>query len=140
MPLIDYVKDHYNEYDEVYVAYSNFVKSGIFKPKIIKLLPIDEIPTSRPVEETLSENKPYLEYTIEPDPVSVLNTLSSLFINLEMYEAILSSQASEHSARMIAMKKATDNVKSLVSSLTLKLNKERQAKITQQMAEISSNI
>jgi F-type H+-transporting ATPase subunit gamma len=138
MPLIEYVKENFSEYEEIYLAYSNFVKSGIFKPKLIKLLPIEEIAAPQSSETT--EKKAHLEYSIEPDPVTVLNALSGLYIDLEIYEAILSSQASEHSARMIAMKKATDNVKTLVESLTLKLNKERQAKITQQMAEISANI
>lgn len=133
MPLINYVKENYEEYDEVYLAYSNFIKSGMFKPRLVKLLPIDEVSAT-------DTHSPHLEYAIEPDPLSVLDALSNLYIDLEIYEAILSAQASEHSARMIAMKKATDNVKTLVDSLTLKLNKERQAKITQQMAEISANI
>jgi F-type H+-transporting ATPase subunit gamma len=135
MPLISYVKEHFDEYEAIYIAYSDFVKSGIFKAKISKLLPIENVATT-----TADEKKEYLEFSIEPDPLTLLDSISGLYIDLEIYEAVLASQASEHSARMIAMKKATDNVKTMVSTLTLKLNKERQAKITQQMAEISANI
>ncbi len=138
-PLINYIKEHFSEYEEIYIAYSDFIKSGVSKPKLLKLLPIDSIPEHVLINDT-SERKPYLEYSIEPDPITVLDSLSNLYIDLEIYESILSSQSSEHSARMIAMKKATDNVKNMVTSLTLKLNKERQAKITQQMGEISANI
>jgi F-type H+-transporting ATPase subunit gamma len=138
-PLIEYIKENFNNYEEIHIAYSDFVKSGVFKPRLIKLLPIDQIPASVLSVET-SEEKPYLEFSIEPDPITVLDSLSNLYIDLEIYESILSSQASEHSSRMIAMKKATDNVKTMVNTLTLKLNKERQAKITQQMAEISAEI
>jgi F-type H+-transporting ATPase subunit gamma len=133
LPLISYVKEQYQNYESIYIAYTEFVKSGVFNPKIVKLLPIEKIRSSEDPREPR-------EYSIEPDPITLLNSLSNLYIDLEIYESILSNQASEHSARMIAMKKATDNVKEIVNTLTLKLNKERQAKITQAMAEISSNI
>ena len=132
-PILEYVKEKYAEYDEIHVAYTSFIKMGVFKSRIFKLLPLyqDDITTS------ISDNA---VYTIEPDSLFVLNELSNIYIDLELYEAILSTQVSEHSARIIAMKKASDNVKTLVKELTLKMNKERQAKITQQMAEISSNV
>lgn len=171
-PLIEYIKENYQEYNKIYLAYTNFVKSGIFKPRIVQVLPLEKeqraeskepsfakAPEGKQRTDEFSEaldtrhsslstdtsrtgilTHSHTAYSIEPDPYTVLNDLSNLYIDLEVYEAILSSQASEHSARMVAMKKATDNVKTLVDSLTLKLNKERQAKITQQMAEIGSNL
>lgn len=133
LAISDLVKDSFSEYRTVYLAYTDFIKSGIFQPKIVKLLPIE-----RPQVEEEADIK--VDYTIEPDAYSLLRSLANLYIDFEIYEAVLSNQAAEHSARMIAMKKATDNVKEIVRNLTLKLNKERQAKITQAVAEISANI
>ncbi len=132
-PLIDYVKVKFPEYESVYLAFTGFIKTGKFKSKIIKLMPIDK-------SELESENEKNNPYSIEPDPYYVLDQLSNLFVDLEIYEAVLATQAAEHGARMIAMQKATDNAKELVRTLTLSLNKERQAKVTQSMAEISSNL
>lgn len=131
-PIIGYVKANYSQYASVYIAYTNFIKSGVYEPRLMKLIPI--------LTDKSQSSIQTLQYTIEPDPISLLETLSNLYIDMEIYEAILSAQASEHNARMIAMKKASDNVKTVVDQLTLIMNKERQAKITQQMAEISANI
>jgi F-type H+-transporting ATPase subunit gamma len=133
LPISDFVKDRFSEYESVYIAYTNFIKSGIFEPKIVKLLPIEQA-----IGDGKTENK--IDYSVEPDPYTLLNSLANLFIDFEIYEAILSNQAAEHSARMIAMKKATDNVKEIVKDLTLTMNKARQAKITQAVAEISANL
>lgn len=134
LPLIEYIKGSFGEYEKIYLAYTNFVKTGVFAPKFTQILPIsnDDIASAEETSKTL--------YSIEPDPYTLLDDLSNLYVDLEVYESILSGQTSEHSARMIAMKKATDNVKTVVKDLTLKYNKERQAKITQAMAEISTNI
>ncbi len=141
MPIIDLVKDKFNEYNKVYLAYSKFVKTGFYEPELIQLLPID----LNTVNENHTLNSNFVngsgaQYIIEPDPFTVLENLSNLYIDLEIYEAVLSNIASENTARMISMKKATDNIKTIVDNLTLKLNKERQAKITQQVAEISANL
>lgn len=132
LPIVNLVREKYSEYREIYLAYSDFVKTGTYYPKIIRLLPIET-----DIHPNTSNNK---DYIIEPDPVEILEALSEQYVRMEIYESVLSSRASEHTARMIAMKKASDNVKSLVKTLTLKLNKERQAKITQQVAEISANL
>jgi len=132
--LINMVKTEYSNYSKVYLAYSDFIKTGIYEPKIMQLLPIN-------FEAKEQRNTPLTaQYLIEPNPLMVIERLANFYIDLELYEAILSNIASENTARMISMKKATDNIKSLVDGLTLKLNKERQAKITQQVAEISANL
>lgn len=137
MPIIDLVKDKSIEYNKVYLAYSKFVRTGVYEPELIQLLPIDLNAKSEVSSENTSQTA---QYIIEPDPITVLANLSNLYIDLEIYEAVLSNIASENTARMISMKKATDNIKTIVDNLTLKLNKERQAKITQQVAEISANL
>ncbi len=131
--ITEFIKDSYNKYESIYLAYTKFEKSGIFIPQVVQLLPIQNLKNEK------VESKE-LDYIVEPDPYTLLGSLANIFIDLEVYEAVLSNQASEHSARMIAMKQATDNVKEIVKDLTLKLNKERQAKITQAVAEISANI
>jgi F-type H+-transporting ATPase subunit gamma len=77
-------------------------------------------------------------YNFEPDVDVLLGKLLPYYIHLELYSKILESRASEHSARMVAMKNATDNAKQLVKDLTLEYNKARQASITSELLEISS--
>ena len=77
-------------------------------------------------------------FVFEPDPVSILNDLLPLFVDRQAYQAILSARASEHSARMVAMKTAKDNASKLLDSLTLQFNKARQAAITQEILEIAA--
>ena len=134
MPLIQLIKESHKKYNKIYIAYSNFIKTGIYEPKIEQLLPVE-------IQKEESESRQLQSlYLIEPNPMTVLDKVANFYIELEVYEAILSNIASENTARMISMKKATDNIKTLVDSLALKLNKERQAKITQQVAEISANL
>ena len=77
-------------------------------------------------------------FVFEPDPISILNELLPLFVDRQAYQAILSARASEHSARMVAMKTAKDNASKLLDSLTLQFNKARQAAITQEILEIAA--
>jgi F-type H+-transporting ATPase subunit gamma len=77
-------------------------------------------------------------YNFEPDADVLLAKLLPYYIHLEVYERILESRASEHSARMVAMKNATDNAKQLIKDLTLEYNKARQASITNEILEIAS--
>jgi F-type H+-transporting ATPase subunit gamma len=78
------------------------------------------------------------DYTYEPDRDVVLNALLPRFVEVQLYQAILESIASEHSARMVAMRNATDNAKELTRDLTLSYNKTRQANITKEVSEIAS--
>jgi F-type H+-transporting ATPase subunit gamma len=81
-----------------------------------------------------------ISYTVEPDRVTVLDTLLPLIFKVMLYHALLESKASEHSARMVAMKNATDKAKELTKSLTLLYNKERQSVITAEVSEITGGI
>lgn len=78
------------------------------------------------------------EYVYEPDPAEVLAELLPGYVDVQVYQAVLESKASEHSARMVAMRNATENALDLVKDLTLSLNKARQAAITREIAEISA--
>ncbi len=74
----------------------------------------------------------------EPNAHSVLDAIMPFYVHFELYQMILASRASEHSARMVAMKNATDNAKQIVKDLTLEYNKARQAAITKEILEIAT--
>jgi F-type H+-transporting ATPase subunit gamma len=116
-------------YDEVYVIYSEFVNTLVQRPTLKRLLPVE--PPNEPAEKKW-------DYTYEPDREEVLRELLPRFVEVQLYQAILESIASEHSARMVAMRNATDNAKELTRDLTLSYNKTRQANITKEVAEIAS--
>ena len=113
--------------DEVYVAYTRFDSTLRHKPVVEKLLNIESSETGG------------VEYIAEPDMKSVLDELLSWYIHERIRIIMLNAFTSEHSARMIAMKSATDNAEDLIDSLTLSRNKARQAMITKEVIEIASS-
>ena len=119
-------------YDEIDVAYSTFVTTLTQRPEISPLLPIA---TPKQEEGADIEND---EYLFEPSPEAVLSKLLPHFVAIDLYRAVLENQASEQSARMIAMRNSTDNANELIEDLTLVYNKTRQATITREMIEIAS--
>ena len=116
-------------YDEVYVVSTEFVNTLVQRPALKRLLPIEP-----PAE---AEGQRW-DYTYEPDQQDVLRELLPRFVEVQLYQSVLESIASEHSARMVAMRNATDNAKDLVRDLTLSFNKSRQASITNEVSEIAS--
>lgn len=116
------------EYDEVHLLYSEFVNTMSQKPEMIRLLPC-------PKNEEPS-HPGYWDYLYEPDSQTVLDGLLKRYIESLVYHAVLENKACEQSARMVAMKSATDNAKSMVKDLQITYNKARQAAITQELAEI----
>ena len=116
-------------YDEVYVIYSEFVNTLVQRPALKRLLPVE--PPNEAIEKQV-------DYTYEPSQEEVLRDLLPRFVEVQLYQAILESIASEHSARMVAMRNATDNAKDLTRDLTLSYNKTRQANITKEVSEIAS--
>lgn len=91
-----------------------------------------------PIEPPDEAQTRSVDYTYEPSQEEVLAELLPRFVEVQIYQAVLESIASEHSARMVAMRSATDNAKELVRDLTLSYNKARQSNITNEVAEISS--
>jgi F-type H+-transporting ATPase subunit gamma len=116
-------------YDEVYVVYSEFVNTLVQRPSVKRLLPVE--PPNEAAEKQV-------DYTYEPSQEEVMDELLPRFVEVQLYQAILESIASEHSARMVAMRNATDNAKELTRDLTLTYNKTRQANITKEVSEIAS--
>ncbi|MDZ4787892.1 MAG: ATP synthase F1 subunit gamma [Blastochloris sp.] len=122
------------EIDSVDVYYSRFVNTLVQQPALATLVPI------RPetVTQTEDGSQRGTDYVFEPAAQELLGGLLPYFVHFEIYQHILDAHASEHSARMVAMKSATDNAKQLVKELTLEYNKVRQASITTELLEIST--
>lgn len=120
------------KYDEIDIAYSTFVSTLAQKPEIDTILPIQRPEMGEETERTNDE------YLFEPSPEAVLRRLLPHYVAIGIYRAVLENQASEQSARMIAMRNSTDNANELIDDLTLVYNKTRQATITREMIEIAS--
>jgi F-type H+-transporting ATPase subunit gamma len=128
--------------DRVDILFTNFVSTLNQKPDARVFLPVGEIralTAGLEGESFESElRKGATEFQFEPDPAAVLGSLLPHYLNFFMYQILLEAKASEHSARMVAMKNATDNARQLVKDLTLEYNKIRQANITNELLEITS--
>jgi F-type H+-transporting ATPase subunit gamma len=114
--------------DRVFLAYNDFINTMAQKPRLDALLPL-------PPSETL-ESKHDWDYLYEPDAQTVLDHVLTRYVESLVYQAVLENVASEHAARMVAMKSASDNATKLIGSLNLIYNKARQAAITQEISEI----
>jgi F-type H+-transporting ATPase subunit gamma len=114
--------------DACYLVYNEFKSAITQKVVVEKLLPIE------PMEVAADESA--VDYIYEPDQRAILNQLLPLYVNVEIYRALLESVASEHGARMTAMDNATRNAKDMIGRLTLRANRARQAAITTELMEI----
>jgi F-type H+-transporting ATPase subunit gamma len=130
------------EVDQVDILFTNFVSTLVQKPEVRQLLPIAEIKHVKagvgadavhPAPQSSTG-----EFVFEPDQEQVLGALLPHSLNFQVYQILLEAKASEHSARMVAMKNATDNAQQFIKDLTLEYNKLRQANITKELLEISS--
>ncbi|MEQ1860770.1 MAG: ATP synthase F1 subunit gamma [Chthoniobacteraceae bacterium] len=130
------------EVDKVTVCFTDFVNTLTQIPRTQVLLPI----SSLEVRDVLSSSETKIEaapkdtanYVFEPNASAVLGGVLPHYVHFQVYQMILDCRASEHSARMVAMKNATDNAKQLIKDLTLEYNKVRQAAITTEILEIST--
>jgi F-type H+-transporting ATPase subunit gamma len=120
---------------KVSVLYPKFINTLTQKPVMTPLLPISLVEAAGAAPERSPDDAQYL---FEPDPERVLNAILPYYFYFTVYQMILDARASEQSARMIAMKNATDNAKNLVKDLTLEYNKARQAGITTELLEITT--
>jgi len=129
-PIVEVALDDFNsgKVDAVFVIFPRYVNTLTQTPEVRQILPI-----AKPEGEG-----EYTDYIFEPSPEAVLNALLPRFVEVQVYQAILESIASEHSARMVAMRNASENAKDLGSELSLTLNKARQAQITSEVSEISA--
>jgi F-type H+-transporting ATPase subunit gamma len=121
--------------DAVYVCYTNFINTMKQEPVVEQLLPLS---ASR-LDQSAEEKKQYgWDYIYEPDAASVIDELLTRYVEALVYQAVAENMASEQSARMVAMKAATDNAGTLIGELKLIYNKTRQAAITKELSEIVS--
>lgn len=125
--------------DEVYLVYTDFVNMVTQKPTLKRLLPLSFAAgaESRVEEYESAPHGPVATYIYEPSQGEILDEIIPRFTALQVYQAILESLASEHAARMVAMKNATDNATDLADALTLDYNKARQQSITNEMLDIA---
>lgn len=150
-PLSNLIINDYLErkYDKVMIAYTDFVSTLVQKPRVLELLPIErrkedqylgQAKTGDLEPEKTSEFKLQLtefEYLFEPSPDEVLSELLPRLLEMQIYQAILESDASEHSSRMVAMRSASDSAADMIDDLTMMFNKARQSSITAELADIS---
>ncbi len=157
-PLVDFVVKGYldKKWDRVIIVSTHFRSALKQEPHVRRVLPIDYDHIADTIKEIIPErgkfadlikehninfilNKKKLkEYTIEPKPEKVLEKLAEHLFFMQVYHLILEANASEHSARRMAMKTASDNAKDLGDKLNLQYNKSRQSKITTEISEISA--
>ncbi|MDL1943491.1 ATP synthase F1 subunit gamma [Chloroflexi bacterium CFX2] len=130
--------DEYNQggVDEVFLVYTDFINMGRQVATVKKLLPLELGGEGRVEDFEHKSAGPAAAYEYEPDQREILDEIIPRFTALQVYQAILESQASEHAARMIAMRNATDNAKELVGALQLVYNKVRQQTITNDILDI----
>jgi F-type H+-transporting ATPase subunit gamma len=121
--------------DEVYLIYNRFESALTQRPVLKRLIPVVAEEEDGEDEER-NDNLAYMEYV--PDPETVLQKLVPRYVETMVWQALLEGAAGEHGARMTAMKNATDNANDLAKSLTLQMNKARQAQITGEILEIAA--
>ncbi|MFH1611113.1 MAG: ATP synthase F1 subunit gamma [Patescibacteria group bacterium] len=143
LPIGKMVVNEYlaKKYKRVILCYTDFVSSLTQKPNVMELLPLgtpNKELGSVGKEHEEAEEQQACEYLFEPNPQLVLDRMLPRLIETMLYQALLESAASEHSARMLAMRNATDSANDMLKELTFTYNRIRQASITQEIAEISS--
>jgi F-type H+-transporting ATPase subunit gamma len=128
------------EVDKVSVLYTHFINTINQVPVVQTLLPISDFSRAKheAAESASDEADPMGGYEFEPTPEAVLDIMLPYYIQYQVFQMILDARASEHSARMVAMKNATDNANEFIKDLTLEYNKMRQASITTELLEIST--
>ncbi|MFC1942212.1 ATP synthase F1 subunit gamma [Chloroflexota bacterium] len=133
LPISHIIIDDYTNglIDMVYISYAQFVSTMVQKPVMQQLLPVE--PAAIPTAENVG-------YIYEPGAEAVLGGLLPRFVEMEIYHAILESIASEQSARMVAMRSATDSANELIDDLTLVYNKARQEAITKELLDITGGV
>ncbi len=142
-PIVDFAIELYKkeEYDNIFVA-STLFKSAIMQVPIVEqLLPIEKGKTLKDLEEIKKQaSSVKVEYIFEPDYESLMNIIVEKIVRTKFFQMILDSNASEQSARMLAMKNASEAAGEMIDDLTLVFNKARQSNITREISEISAGM
>ena len=139
-PIFQFIRKGFTDgtYNSVEVIYQKFVNVMVQRPEVMQLLPLsaqDLLNVAAQDDVTDDDNPNFL---LEPDPKTLLNSILPLYFGHQLVQMILEGKASEQSARMVAMKAATENAKTLIGELTLEYNKARQTQITNELLEITT--
>lgn len=144
LPIARVVMDDYLEgkVDKVFIAYTDFINMVTQRPTVKQLLPLkpldmEGMAAAEHVEKVDVSSASEASYDYEPEPGQLLAAIVPRFTRMQVYQTILESLASEHSARMVAMNNATENANELIDALTLERNKARQATITNEILDIA---
>lgn len=141
-PISRLILDEYQsgKYDKVIVGYTDYISALTQKPNLVDLLPLHtpELPPPLTPPQAGGERAQNTEYIFEPSPMEVLDALLPKIVETMIWQALLESAASEHSARMMAMRNASEAAGDMIDALTFSFNQARQAGITREIAEISS--
>jgi F-type H+-transporting ATPase subunit gamma len=141
-PIAQFVTEKFLnlEVDKVSVLYTQFINTVNQRPVLRTLLPISsfDLPKGEAAEGANEDVDLMATYTFEPNAEAVLDVMLPYYIQYQVFQMILDARASEHSARMVAMKNATDNANQFIKDLTLEYNKMRQASITTELLEIAT--
>ncbi|HWO93593.1 MAG TPA: ATP synthase F1 subunit gamma [Dehalococcoidia bacterium] len=116
--------------DRVLIVYPRFINTTIQRPEVLQLLPV------QPPETTETITAKYADYIFEPSPEEVLETLVPRYVETQLYVTVLEKAASEQSARMVAMRNASDAAADMIQDLTLTYNKTRQEQITKELLDV----
>jgi F-type H+-transporting ATPase subunit gamma len=119
------------EYDELYLIYNQFVSVAVQRPAVVRLFPLPSIGQNVEIDADK-----YIDYVYEPSDEILLQRLLPMYVHVLIYRALLETSAGENGARMAAMDNATSNCEDLIRTLTLKMNKARQAAITAELMDI----
>jgi F-type H+-transporting ATPase subunit gamma len=133
------------QYDAVYVVYMNFISAGVQKPAVLDLLPLAGVeapagPTTGGSGGRTASLHAETVYDFSPEPRVLLDELLPLTVRAALFQAFLDATTSEHVARMVSMKSATDNADKLVKALTMQYNRARQSQITTELSEIMGGV
>jgi F-type H+-transporting ATPase subunit gamma len=126
--IMPFIKE---EYDELYLIYNQFVNVAVQRPTVVRLFPLPSIG-----QNTDTESESRQDYVYEPSDEILLQKLLPMYVHVLIFRALLETSAGENGARMAAMDNATSNCEELIRSLTLKMNKARQAAITAELMDI----
>lgn len=132
-PIARVIMDDYifGQVDKVYILYPHFVNTAVQRPEVMSLLPV-EPPTEKATWG--------VDYIYEPTRAAVLDEILPRYVEMQVYATILEEIASEQSARMVAMRNATENANEMIQDLTLVYNKARQEQITRELLEITGGV
>ena len=139
-PIFQFVRKGFTDgtYNRVEVIYQKFINVMVQRPDVMGLLPLSTEDILKVAQQDAVEDDTNPNYLLEPSPKALLDSILPLFLGHQLVQMILEGKASEQSARMVAMKAATENAKTLIGELTLEYNKARQTQITNELLEITT--